>query len=360
MLLYKRYIIKSILLPLIMIGFIVTCIVWITQILKLLHLIDKGVRLSHFFELVSLVLPALLFIVLPFVTVLAVIYTYNRLSEERQLIILKNSGLNNISLASPALIVAIFVTLFCYYLSAQLMPPSYIKLKSNLSFIKDNYASSIINEKTFNNISKFITIYVNKKLRDGTMEGLVLFDDLNKESPTILFAKRGKFKIFNKKPIFELNDGIRQSYDSNGNLTQLYFDFLSIELVKNKSYEIEKNLYDRDINEYYIEELINPDMRLSESRRIKLIAEGNQRLLWPLYNFILTFLGLSIFLKQPHNKKSHLKEITLTTIAVIMITYLHFTIQNIASKNINIIFFSYANIVLWMLFSIYLYRRKTI
>ena len=358
LLIYKRYLAKSILPPLIIITFVITGVVWITQILKLLYLIDKGIALKHFLYLIILIIPSLLFIILPFVTALAVIYTYHRLNEERQLITLRNAGLSNAKLATPALLIAIIVTLSSYYIAAQLMPSAFIKLKSDLSFIKNNYASNIISERTFNQISKLVTIYVDRKLPDGSLQGIILFDNRERGvKPAILFANSGYFQIVDNNPLLQLEKGIRQAYYKQGNLTRLAFDSLVLELKYNSLISVERDAYNRDINEYYIDELLSPDARLSESRRIKLRVEGHQRLIWPLYNLIFTFVGLAVFLKYPYNKKSQFKQLLTTALIIVIIAFYHFTIQNIASRDFNFIYISYINCLISILGGIFLYTR---
>ena len=365
MLIYQRYIIHNLLFPLCLLAIILTGIVWITQIFKLLPLIDKGIGLNNFIYIVTLVVPFLLFITLPFVTIIAIIYTYNKLGEERQLIILKNSGLSNFRVATPALIIAVLITLFSYYISAQLLPLSYTKLKTNLNSIKENFASNFIAEKTFNQLSKHISFYVNKKLSAGVLEGIIVFDDRNEVNRTIIFAKGGNLEIQGDYLKLNLSKGSRQTHDSNGNLTKLYFDNLSIEMNKVAADNPNHDLYNRDINEYYISELLNAENqmsenRMSENRKTKLIVEGHQRLIWPFYSLILAFLGLAVFLRQPYNKKSHVREVALTGLAVLVVTFLHFTILNVATKNLNFIYGCYVNILVALFFSIYLYRPRKI
>ncbi|WP_425363749.1 LptF/LptG family permease [Candidatus Tisiphia endosymbiont of Hybos culiciformis] len=360
MLIYKRYIIKNIVPSLVIIIFSVTSLVWITQILNMLYLIDRGIKVQDFLNLIILVIPSLLFILLPFTTVIAVIYTYNALSERRQIIILQNLGLNNIQLASPALMVSLIVTLFSYYISTSVLPLSYNKLKSDITFMKNNYASNMLDEKTFNTISKDITVYFDKKLPDGTMKSLIIFDNRKRDNHAILFSKLGVFKIYNNISSFQLKNGVRQVYDHNGNLNNLLFEVLTVELVSNDGKKLVREKYNREINEYYIDELLKPNNILSEQRKIKLIAEGHQRLIWPMYNFVLVFLTLSVFLQQPYNKKSSLRQILITALSAIIITYLHFLLQNLASKDLNFIFACYANIIIAIILSLYLYFRRTI
>lgn len=359
MLIYKKYIIKNIIPPLVIIIFSMTTLVWITQILKFLYLIDKGIKISHFFSLIILILPSLLFILTPLATTIAIIYTYIHLSEKRQIIILQNLGLNNFKLATPALLVATIITLFSYYISTSLLPLSYNKLKTDLNFMKNNYSSTLITEKIFNQISKDVTVYFDSKLDNETMVGLIIFDNRKPDNQAIIFAKSGNIKTYSDGSIFELDHGTRQAYDHNNNLTNLNFDFLVIELA-NKIDISKVSNNRRETNEYYIQELLNPDDTVDEQRKIKLIAEGHQRLIWPMYNFILVLISLSIFLRQPYNKKSHLKQIFITISLVTVIAYLHFTLQNHASKNLIYIFACYANAVGAIILSMYLYSRKTI
>lgn len=164
MLIYKKYIIKTILYPFLTVSFRLTGLVWITQILKLLYLLEKGIKLSNFFELIILIIPSIFFMILPLISTIAVIYAYSQLQETRELVILKMSGLSNFDLARPALFSIILVSFFAYYISLYLMPFFYRKLKYNLTKLNKNYISvSMIEEKTLNRISKDYIIYIEKK-----------------------------------------------------------------------------------------------------------------------------------------------------------------------------------------------------
>lgn len=360
MLIYKQYIIKNILPSLITIILSLTTLVWITQILKFLYLIDKGIKVSFFFHLIILIIPSLLFILLPFATIISIIYTYIYLNERRQLIILQNLGLNNFQIASPALLISLIVMGVAYYISASLLPLSYTKLKADLRAMKHNYTTSMLEEKIFTAITKDITAYFDTKLADGTMKGLIIFDNRKVDNQAILFAQSGNFKTDNNISVFRLYKGTRQIHDYNGNLTNLKFDSLIIELNNENEDNLTSQESNREINEYYIHELLNPPANLPPQRRTKLIAEGHQRLIWPMYNFVLAFLTLSVFLRQQYNKKYHLRQVLITTFVTIIITFLHFVFQNFTTKNLIFIFACYANVIAAIILSIYLYFRRAI
>ena len=337
---------------------VLTSLVWITQTLRMIHLIDKGIEFSYFLKLVLFIIPSLLFMILPIITVLSVVHVYNRLQDERQIVILRSSGLSNFDLAKPALMVATIVTIIAYLISAYLMPLSYNKLKEGLTNFREGYVSNIIEARTFNQISKNSTIYVDNKNSDGSLEGIVLFDNKLPKNRTILFAKNGRIIISDQyKTSFELTSGLRHSYDQLGNLTKLYFDHLVVAINGESS---DSTYRQRTSLELYIQEMIWPDKKLSQEKQNRLITDGHLRIVWPLFNFAFVFLALSVFLNQPYNRKSHIKQFILTFLPILLSSYIHFTVQKIAYKDLNYIFLCYLNVILCIIFSIWQSTKKTL
>ena len=355
MLIYKKYIAKAIFYPFIALSSILTSLVWITQILKLLYLLDKGINSIDFLKLMILILPSLFFMISPLVSVIAIIYVYNNLQEDRQLIILKASGLSNFAIAKPGLIVATFITFIAYYVSLYLTPLSYSKLKYELSDFRENFVSNIITEKTFNQLSKYITIYVEKKNTDGSLTGIVLFDNKVPKNHSILFGKTGKVVMHGSIPLFQLQDGFKQSFDENNNITKLYFDELLIEFQKNDSVNRNKTSL-----ELYIHEMLWPDDNLLEAQKRRLMVDAHQRLIWPLFNYCLVFLTLSMFLNKNPSKGVNIKQIIYTFIPLLIVAYFHFSLQRIAYQEPLYIFACYLNIFFCIAFSIWKTNKTTI
>ena len=89
------------------------------------------------------------------------------------------------------------------------MPLSYNNLKQGLSDFRESYVSNIIDTRTFNQISKHSNIYVDYKNSDGSLDGVVLFDNKVPEHRTILFAKKGRVLTSGQHITeFELIDGL--------------------------------------------------------------------------------------------------------------------------------------------------------
>lgn len=358
MLIYQKYILKNVLPIFAMLTLVLTGLVWITQTLRMMHLIDKGVELKYFFRLTMFLIPSILFVILPIILVIAMIYVYNRLQEERQLMILKNSGLSNYALLKPALFFSVIVMMFAYYISAYLMPLSYNDMKQGLSNFYEGHASSIIVPRSFNRISKYSNIYVDQKNPDGSFSGMILFDNKIPQERTIFFAKHGRiFHSDSYTTEFILEQGLRHAYDSAGNLTKLHFDHLVVDVT---SQPVDPNSRNRTSLELYISEMLWPDSSLLLTKQQRLIADGHLRIIWPLLNFVLVFLSLSIFLGQPYNRRQIIKPFVITFLPVLFVVYMHFLLQKIAYQDIHYIWGCYINLFLCIIFSIWQSTRHNI
>ena len=82
------------------------------------------------------------------------------------------------------------------------------------------------------------------------------------------------------------------------------FNSLTVKLTDHTAERSTQNEDNKEINEYYIHELLNPSKKLSKQRRIKLISEGHQRIIWPMYNLALSALvpiELQTILQNAHS-----------------------------------------------------------
>lgn len=325
--------------------------------MRLLYLLDKGVSLGDFFSVVALIIPSLLFSIMPLITMLASIFVYNRLSEDRQLLILKACGLDDFSLATPALYVAAIFTILNLFISAYLMPVSYNKLKIQLGVMRNSYISSIIEIRKFNQISKDTTLYIEGMDSENNLYGIVLFDNRDPVNRSVIFAKHGLFNMDSGEAFFQLKNGLRQAYDSSDSMTRLYFDDLTVK-IENEQLDVTHR--NKSSLESFIGEMLNPDPSWSEDRQVRRKTDGHMRIIWPFFNLAFTFLGISFFLKIRHNRNQNWINLLSSFIPVVIAAFIHFTLQKLAYSNLNIIFLCYANTLACIIISIWNCKRKII
>lgn len=348
MIIYSRHIINNILAPFFITSFVIISITWITQLLKLLNLLDRGIGLFDFLQLSTLLIPSLLHLTLPIIVTISIAYAYNKLKNDRQIIILSSNGISNINLIKPAMIFCIVVAIFGYINSAYFMPKAYNVLKESIYQIKNNYVLQVIAPKTFTQISKNTTIYVRDQNKDGSIDGVVIFDNRVASEKSVIFAKKGVIKTHNNKPIIYLIDGLRQAYDNTNKITKLTFEHLVLDISQNGDQNVGNRKQINNVGAY-IQDLLFPPNNLEKYKIKRAIVDGHNRILWPLYNIILPLILLSILLKTPYSRVTQYKESMIILFFLITAVSIHFSLEKMSFNNLNIIIFSYINAVIFIL-----------
>lgn len=261
---------------------------------------------------------------------------------------MENSGLNYLKMAQPAIFLSIFLTLICYSISLYLLPLSYGKLKSNLESLKEGYTTSLLHSQAFNPISKHVTLYFDKKLKDSTLNGLVIFDYRELDKPAIIFAKYGKIIIKQNNFIFRLLKGSRQTTSVEGHINLMNFDDL---IVNIQTTTAKRERTSSDIQEKYLNELFNPNIEEDILRVSKFRSEGHQRLAWPLFNIILVMVSLAIIIPSAYNRRASFKPILIASCVAITIIIVNFTLSNLSIKNNWLDYFIYLNLAIAFIIS---------
>lgn len=338
---YQRHLINTLIVPLVMTMAIIVSLVWLSQIMKLSYIIELGVGIVKFTLLTLSVLPTVALSTMPLAASVACFFGYNYLYFDRELIALSTSGLSNMQIATPAIKLALGLTFLSYMLSFFLSPMSYHMLKEDMNYLRGNYISSAIHERTFDTLSKNVVLFVDKKESSSKMSGIIMFDHRKNNSVTV-FAKMGQLTTNGDIPVFELYDGMRQEVDSNGYMNQMTFAHLVVPLPS--KHEVRsKNIM--DLQEYDIFELINPKGDYSDLRLKQLNAEKHQRFIWPGYVVALVMLTLGIYLREPYSRVTHKTLLIKVALSIAVVLYLHFTFHNLSVDRPNFNIVCYINLL---------------
>jgi lipopolysaccharide export system permease protein len=340
--LYELYIIRKIFGPFVIITLSITGIAWLSQSLRFIDfIVNKGLSIGTFFYLSTLILPSLMWVIIPAATFIAIIYAYNKLQSDSELVIYRATGIDNKMLIRPALIFSLFATLVSYSISLYFLPASYREFKDMQIFIRNNYASVLLQEGVFTNPSAGLTVYVKEKDALGTLKGLIVHDSRTKDKTYTVTAQEATLENTPKGPIFILRNGSHQEYNAKTKqFSLLYFDSYNLELNLFNEAMIQKRW--REAPELFLYELftsINPN----EKERLKNISEGNYRITWPLYNILLCLIALIPFLKGEFSRRGSNKRIVKASIAAVLIIVLALVTKNLANKSL------YLNSLMYMI-----------
>src|SRR5436190_8521226 len=95
-----RYILRQSLSIMLFVTAALSAAVWLAQSLRLVDLIvNRGLSIELFLFLALLILPRFLDIVLPIGAFIAVLFVFNRLTSESELVVMRSAGLGPLELA---------------------------------------------------------------------------------------------------------------------------------------------------------------------------------------------------------------------------------------------------------------------
>lgn len=328
----NSYIAKQLLTAVLVVVVTLTCVIWLSQSLRFVDMIvNRGLPLATFVYLTMLLLPTWLSIVMPIAGFAAVLFIYNRMTGDREIVVLEASGLSPMRLARPALLVSVVITLLCYVMTLYLIPLSYRAFKELQFQIRHNYTEVLLREGVFNTIAKNITVYVRARQKSGELSGIIVHDNRDQNQQVTLIAERGAFVVTEAGPRVFMQNGNRQSRDNvTGRTSLLYFDRYTVDLGGSKS--VTQRAW-RDQNELFLPELLNPTEEETSPKNFnEYIAEGHSRLSTPLLGLALPILGLAVLLRGEFSRRGQPWRILVAITAAILLEGLGLGAKFIATK----------------------------
>lgn len=326
---YDRYIMSLLAWPTLLVTLSLTSIIWLTQALRYIDfIVNRGLSMGSFLYLTALLIPSLLFLLLPIALFIAVVFGYNKLASDSELVVMKSAGLSPLQLARPALILSLLITLICYLMSLYLMPLTKRQFKEAQNFLRDNYASVLLQEGVFNSPMEGLTVYIRDREDNGVLHGILVHDGRNPKAPTTMMADEARLLQSPKGPQFHLMNGLRQELDQ-GRISWLNFDSYNLDLSF-----YEKKSKERDISqeELYMSDLLHPPVGLSPSKANKFKAEAHQRIIWPLYAIGLALLGVAGLSRGDFNRRGQWKVITVISCTAVGIVLTAIGLSNVIAR----------------------------
>jgi lipopolysaccharide export system permease protein len=298
-----RYIFRQLLVVTLFIAVTLTCVVWLTQSLRFVEMIvNRGLSVPLFVYFTLLLLPTFLSVILPVALFAAVLFVYNRLLSDSELVVLRAGGLSSYALSRPALILAILATIVGYGLNLYLVPVSYREFKDLQFSLRNAYPMVLLQEGVFNTIMKGVTVYVRDRTDDGELHGIIVYDSRIEKKPVTMMAERGIIVTGVKGPRVIMMNGNRQEVsDKDGSLSLLYFDRYSFDLASATG---DDQVRWREPRERFIGELFDPPSQ-DAWNAAKLRMEGHNRLSQPLQPLAFALVALALLLGGEFNRRGN-------------------------------------------------------
>lgn len=324
---YERYLLAHLFWPTVLITASLTGIVWLTQMLRFLDFIlSRGLSFGDFIYLTGLMMPSLLLMLVPLSFCIAVIYTYNKLTVESELIVLNAVGVSKWQMAKPVLVMGGICAVSCYVLALYLMPAANKHFRDMRTFFRDKYTSVLLEDQVFSNPIDGLTVFIRERDAKNNLHGILLHDNRNAEQPVTMLAEHGRIEQTESGPRFYLQHGVRQMA-KDGKISWLAFDDYAIDIAFYGTDSERRQSPD----ERTLHELLNTT-GLTDKQRAAYVSEAHHRIIWPSLSLTLPLFVLAVLFSSEFNRRGQGKRIMASAVGVLVIVVLYFAARNFTAQ----------------------------
>ena len=288
-----RYFIRQLIGIFIILLLILTGLAWMVQIMSMMKfLMNYGVELTNFLGLTMMMVPFILSIIVPFVTFISILFVYNKMIGDNEIVVMMASGYSPARIAKPALILAGILTAIHMILNIWIVPVTQAKFYDTQWNLRYGLAHMKLQESAFTEMSHGLVVYVDR-VSGHDLNQVMLSDTRSSNSEMIIFAKNGKLVNTMRGLSIVMTDGSLQTQGSGkviGNFEKFDMDLSITEKNNNSAFKA------RRMPTAALFQTTNEQLSIKQQKTV--MTEICNRILGPLMNFILAVLCVTILLRS--------------------------------------------------------------
>jgi lipopolysaccharide export system permease protein len=359
------YILRQLVIGTVLVTVGLLAILWLTQSLRFIDLIvNEGASVTTFLTLTGLLLPNFLIYVLPIALFAVVLFAYNRLNSDRELVVMRAMGIGPLRMAQPALLLAVILTGVGWYMSLWAVPESVKNFREMQWTVRNDLGSLLIREGAFSSVMPGVTVYVRSRSATGVLQGLLIHDERDPARTVTVMAERGALiQGADGSPRVTMVNGNRQEVEpSTGTMSLLYFDSYTLDLGGGKKGSLDERF--RDARERSLENLLTTDMESDPSLSVvdvnRFRVEAHQRLANPLSHITLTLVALAFLLSGSFDRRGAGKRLMGAVGALVLVESMMIGAGNLATSSLSLLPLLYLAVILPALLSLVVLLRPNL
>ena len=333
----STYVLRQLIGPIALFSFLLTCVIWLSQSLRLLDLvINRNQSAPTFVYLTFLILPQLLVIILPLAYFAGTLQSLHRLNSESELVVMQAAGYSRWQLLTPILISAGAVMALTYLCALFLMPLCQRTMKDKVLDIRADLGVAILAEGQFNTPTQGLTVFIRELAPDGRIHGIMVHDNRNVQRPTTYLSESGVMAQTNGGGRLIMIDGtIEQASKGGAQLSMLKFQRYTFDLDQFTGPQQDADL---DTSERYLSELFWPKLGKDPGNRMRnrYLAEGNNRVAAPLYCLAFALIAMAAITRGRRGRGAYALRLTVASLFAAAIRIIGYGLQGAAARNASL------------------------
>jgi len=272
-------------------------VVWLNQALRLMELvINRGAPLADFLLLSILSVPLWLMVAVPLAGFIAVIFVYNRMFSDRELIVAQSFGISPLQLARLPLLFGFGLMVILAVNSIWLLPASFSHFKELQMELRSTVPKILVRNGVFVGLDENLTIFIGEKQADKQI-GQVFIQDTRQPDKIVTYtAGNGRFARQEGRQMLILEQGQRTEISrQGGNSALLEFESHSLDISRNTVQQINQRALDS--NEENVFALFRKTAGLTQKYVAERKAQAHYRITAPIMCLSLSLLAAAMLLR---------------------------------------------------------------
>ncbi|WP_184013279.1 LptF/LptG family permease [Roseospira marina] len=322
-----RYILRQLVIALVLGTTALMVLLWLIHSLRFFDaFINKGLSVGTFLKLTVLLMPGFLTFFLPIALFGVILFVYNRMTADRELMVLQSSGLSRWRVGSPALLLAGVLTAVGFYLTLDAVPRLESAFNALHFEIRHEITKLALTEGAFTEVSDTLTIYVRDSTERGDLEGLIIHDSRDPDAEVTITARRGALVYDHDQPRVMMVNGVRQERDrETGRVSFLFFDSHAMPIAASDAESVVRVPETRERSTWDLLTLQEGERMASNApylfternvRRARM--EAHLRLAKPLSNLAFALVGLGALLSGEFNRSGRNTRVAVAVVVVVL------------------------------------------
>lgn len=350
----NRYIFKQVFIGFLLVCFSLLSMLWLTQSLRFVEMVTRqGLPVYLFAEMTSLLMPRVFNILSPIAVFVSVLFVYNRLIADRELVAMQSAGISPWQNAKGAMCLGMLLVVFNIYVMNWGIPQAEAHFRDLEWQVKNHLTHLMFREGEFTDLKNGVTVFIDKHEDDGSISGIFVSDESKPNIKVTLTAEKGRMIKTDAGPRILFINGVRQEINTETfKFNTLAFSRYSAEFNNTASYQ-KKNATVREKNVFELLDSAS-DTSLDEREVRKNIVEGHRRIIEPWYNLVFALLACVGLLVGLFNRRGQFRIIATEVLCMIAVSGGDLALTNLAGRSLYVLPLLYANCIVPLGICIYL------
>jgi lipopolysaccharide export system permease protein len=333
---FDRYVLGQLMVVFGFFAFVIVMIYWVNRAITLFdRLVGDGQSVRIFIEFTLLIIPFLLFIILPLAAFAAAINVANRLSSESEMVVLRSSGISAFRMARASFVFGVLVCTVMLILSHVLVPIARAQLALREADLAEDVTAQFLEEGRFLFPAAGVAVFIGEITPGGVLERVLLSDARRPDARVIYTADQALLVKADDGPRLVMIDGLAQSLDADDALSVLSFQDFAFnlgELATPAARVI------RDLRAYPTRALLQADPALLEVTgfsEAQFLHEAHTRTSKPLAAIFIAVIGFSCLLIGSFSRFGFWQQVAFGVLLLVALQLINNAAENAAQSDVQ-------------------------